>query len=178
MKYQNLMGDNTKYVLRFLKEYKLYNSNIACNINKEVIEICKRLKNFNALIQVITLMVYGKNYSIGSRIKLSRNFEKFYFKIKYNKTKEELFDIFLKQNRLYTKFYNNTKILEPFSEDSIAYHHRLGTMINDAFEWNKTKEGQEFWTNAHNKLAEYEKYLLGYENNYIITKKNKKINNM
>ena len=114
MKYQNLMGDNTKYIIRFLKENKLYNSNMACNINKEVIDLCKRLKNFNILIQVITLITYGKKYSLANRVNLSRKFEKFYFKMKYNKTKEELFDIFLKQNRLYTKFYNNTKILKPF----------------------------------------------------------------
>lgn len=103
-----------------------------------------------------------ENYSCGLSVvtrDLSVMFEKMYFEMKFHKTSKELFDDFLKYFEGYDNYYSNTNKLEPFrsyhrDNKSFMYH-----MINDAFKWSETPEGDAYWGTMEMRLNKYVRYL-------------------
>ena len=92
----------------------------------------------------------------------------------------QLFLRFLKKKNVYTFFIYNS--LTPYYKDgSFMFENTIESIcdrkpnyyINDAFRWDKTKEGQDFWSVLHNEwwhlLKELD--LLSEESNYFLNHK-------
>lgn len=79
---------------------------------------------------------------------------KFFVDTKEALTLKRLFFRFLKQNNIYDSYIYNTSHCDcmPLKIVSMTDFYNL---IGCAFFWSKTKEGDKFWLNTHNKWLIY-----------------------
>lgn len=163
--YKKYISTNTniKILIRYLKDVNLYDKFKNYSYKLTIEKTLKRLMNnysispfFTEAINIAT----NKNYNTNINKSMFKDFESLYYKIKYNKTKKQLFDEFLKTYDIYNTFYKEKNKNKPHNEYDVKNNlTRLGMMINDSFTWENTKHGFEFWCNHHQNLLTYEKKL-------------------
>lgn len=104
-----------------------------------------RIKNHS----VVGILNY-LNFDEG--VKFMLEWEDFYLKSVYKKSKIEILNNFLTEEKIKDRFYenlNNTKITLNISQSSIIQ------LISDAFIWRDTKEGEYKWYEINCKYRNY-----------------------
>ena len=104
-----------------------------------------RIKNHS----VVGILNY-LNFDEG--VKFMLEWENFYLKSVYKKSKIEILNNFLTEEKIKDRFYenlNNTKITLNISQSSIFQ------LISDAFIWRDTKEGEYKWYEINCKYRNY-----------------------
>lgn len=104
-----------------------------------------RIKNHS----VVGILNY-LNFDEG--VKFMLEWEDFYLKSVYKKSKIEILNNFLTEEKIKDRFYenlNNTKITLNISKSSIIQ------LISDAFIWRDTKEGEYKWYEINCKYRNY-----------------------
>ena len=77
--------------------------------------------------------------------------KKFIFKMLLNKTHQELFDDYLKENNLYTSFYKNIQK----QQSKINFTNGIVNAIFYSFHWSSTTQGYVFQRETYIELSIY-----------------------
>lgn len=163
-----------KLFIRFLKESEVMDL-IYQYLNKEEINILKRqikqLSNIeNSLLWIITKLrtkTNNQHYSNISQINkhLVQDWETFYLKQIHNKTKKDVFIDFLNEytktlytfntDMLYERLMLYTKKERNENFDDLIIKYKLKQIVDLAFTWGNTYEGNIFYINLANAFIEY-----------------------
>ena len=159
----------TQLTIRYIKEINLYNNFImkmtTDNKTLKNIMCCRNINDIFRLMEKYAIKYYTGIFIEGdyhSKILYFRNdFENYVYENLFNKNKIQLFHQFLDKNKIRKVFYNNLKRNEKtYSPNMNGYYSELHMLINDAFDWEKSIEGFDFWSKMSSKLQDYRRELL------------------
>lgn len=181
----------TKYIrtffIRFLKEYDMYNTFIRTTDDKRKLikaiteEVYNTFRDwttnsemnlFSYKPSIRTLLchiIYQMTHEFIDE-KVYEKFETFYLKNVLKINGKEILNSFLKERKLKTKYYNyvkqykNNYINNKKSKRKLNPKITLNTYISQAFFFDETNEGYEFWFNINNEWVAY------YQNKYLSIK--------
>lgn len=154
----------TQLTIRYIKEINLYNNFImkmtTDNKTLKNIMCCRNINDIFMLMEKYTNIFIEGDCRV-NRLYFRNDFENYVYENLLNKNKIQLFHQFLDKNKIRKVFYNNLKRNEKtYSSNMNGYYSELHMLINDAFDWEKSIEGFDFWSKMSSKLQDYRRELL------------------
>lgn len=158
----------TQLTIRYIKEMNLYNNFImkmtTDNKTLKNIMCCRNINGIFVLIEKYAIKytnIFIEGDYCVNILHFRNDFENYVYENLFNKNKIQLFHQFLDKNKIRKVFYNNLKRNEKtYSPNMNGYYSELKMLINDAFDWENSIEGFDFWSKMHSKLQDYSRELL------------------
>lgn len=161
-----------KLTLRFIKEQGMYQNFIKrTKIKNKTLTNLMQFNTLKSILSFITdfamegiipierinpMSLFNKEKFLTKYLIMINDFENFLYENMHKKNKIILFHQFLDENNIRKQFYDNLKkTKEPYTSTMNGYYSNLNMLINDAFDWGKSNEGFEFWSDKHIKLQIY-----------------------